>query len=138
MGIRRRKDHTAAGASRLIQKNTSADISAILRSGSSGQECVPGHIRLVTGNSLTPEVGVLIHIGVSGGDGILVNPGIISRHGRQIALTLHETAQVSVFHLRANIPQGTDTAEKGIFFMADVGDFIFAVCRSATPPKILD
>lgn len=138
VGIRRGEDHTAAGASCPIQKNAAADVSGILRSGIACKECAPGYIRLITGNSLSPETGVLIHIGVSCGDGILVNPAIIPRCGGQIALTLYETAQVSVFHLRANIPQGTDTAEKGIFFMADVGDFIFAVCRSATPPKILD
>ena len=68
--IRRREDHTAAGASCPIQKNAAADVSCILRSGITGQECIPGYICLIIGNSLSPETGVLIHIGVSCGDGI--------------------------------------------------------------------
>lgn len=136
--IRRRENHTAAGASCPIQENAAADISCILRSGIACKECAPGYIRLITDNSLSPEAGSLIYITISCCDGVIVDPRFIPWRGGQIALTLHETAQVSGFHLRANIPQGTNTAEKGIFFMADVGDFIFAVCRSATPPKILD
>ena len=88
-----------------------------------------GHIGAVTGDRGIAQRGILIHIGVSRCDSVIEYPGAVGRVGFQITFTLHKAAQIPRFHLVANIPQRTDAAEEGIFFVGNVSDLIFQIAR---------
>ena len=45
-------------------------------------------------------------------------------------------APVAFHHLVANIPQRTDAAEEGIFFVGNVSDLIFQIARFSSTPSL--
>ena len=84
---------------------------------------------MIAGNGVSPQVGALVHIGIIAGDGVIEEPGVITRFKGQVALALHEAAQVSGLDLTAHILQGTDTVQEGVFFMGDLSDLVFMIRR---------
>lgn len=115
----------------MVCEDCAPDIGVILRTGMARQEGPPGHIGMTAGNGIPPQVGALVHIGVIAGNGVVKKPGIIPRPEGQVVLALHKAAQSPGFDLAADVPQGTNAVEKGVFFMGDLGDLIFLICNSS-------
>ena len=111
----------------MVCEDRAPDIGVILHPGMARQEGSTGHIGMTAGNGIPPQVGALVRIGVIAGDGVVKEPGIIPRPEGQVVLALYKAAKSPGLDLAADVPQGPDAVEKGIFLMGDIGQFVFLI-----------
>ena len=86
-------------------------------------------LRLVTGDGPVTQAGIFVHRGGPGGDGVAENPGGVALLLGEVAFRLHKTAQIPGPHLNADVSQGADAVEEGVFLMGDVCDLVLFVVR---------
>ena len=115
----------------MVCEDRAPDIGVILHPGMARQEGSTGHIGMTAGNGIPPQVGALVHIGAIAGDGVVKDPGIIPRPEGQVVRALYKAAKSSGLDLAADVPQGSDAVEEGVFFMGDFCDLVFLICNSS-------
>ena len=123
------KDQGGAGGPGLLAQNRAPNVRGVLRPGVAGQRAPLRYIRLVTGDGPVTQAGIFVHRGGPGGDGVAENPGDVALLLGEVAFRLHKTAQIPGPHLNADVSQGADAVEKGIFFVGDIGDLKFFTAR---------
>ncbi|EHM40642.1 hypothetical protein HMPREF0372_03487 [Flavonifractor plautii ATCC 29863] len=106
---------------------TPPDIGVVLRAGMGAQGRVLGNIGVSAGDGLSKQGRALVHIGIVTRNGVVEDPGVISRFEGQVTLALYKAAQLPGLYLLPDIPQGADAVEKGIFLMGDIGQFVFLI-----------
>ena len=120
-------DHGEAGRPGVVSENSTPDVGVILRAGMAHQDRAPRHIGISAGSGAAPKGCVFIHIGVIAGYGVIKQPGVITCLEGQVALGLYKPTQVTGLDLAADVPQGTDPVEEGIFLMGDIRDLVFLI-----------
>lgn len=125
--VRRVQHHPAVGYSGVAAEITPPDIGVVLRAGMGAQGRVLGNIGVSAGDGLSKQGRALVHIGIVTRNGVVEDPGVISRLKGQVALALYKAAQLPGLYLLPDIPQGADAVEKGIFLMGDIGQFVFLI-----------
>lgn len=85
---------------------------------------VVGDIAVITDNGLILEDGAPVHIAIVAADGVIVDPGVVSRLKGQVVFALHKAAQVPGPNSRSDGLQGADAVQEGVLLVGDIGDLV--------------
>ena len=99
----------------MVCQNSAPDVGAILGAGMTGKNSVAGYIGVTAHDRLPTQKRALVHIAVIANDGVIEDPGVVSRREGQVAFALHKAAQIPGLDLAAHIPQGADAVEEWVF-----------------------